>query len=109
MLALLMITLAGRSEANCLPMAPERVAQSQTMENCADMNAALDGSKHQSPTHHSDENQAGTCHLGCPVLLSASYEKNTDAELFSPTFMREPAPLMVGISDIPLTPPPRFG
>ncbi len=109
MLVLLMITLAGRSDANCSPMAPESVAQSQTIKNCAEMGAELARPKHSSPTHHSDQNQAGMCHLGCPVLLSAALTKNSDAGLFSPTYMREPAALMVGISDIPLTPPPRFG
>jgi hypothetical protein len=97
LLVLLVITMAGRSEANCSPPVSE--------PNVIDMV----GSLHPSPLDHSDQRQSGMCHLGCPVLLTAAEARSGDAGLLPPTYVAELAPLMVGISDIPQTPPPRFG
>lgn len=109
LLVLLMVTLAGRSEANCFLMTPEPIVQSQVMADCADMDSDAVNSQHPSPLHHSDKEQAGMCHLGCPVLLTFAEAKNGYAGLLSPTYVPESAPVLAGISDIPQTPPPRFG
>ena len=106
LLALLMIMLAGRSEANCYPVVPDTAASSHMMENCPDMDA--DPADPAQP-HHSDGKQAGICHLGCSVLLTAASAKHGHAQIYLPTYLPELAPLMVGISDIPQIPPPRFG
>jgi hypothetical protein len=107
LLALLMIMVAGRSEANCVSVAPEPVVQSQAMEHCTDMEASLVGSE-DPQTHHSDEKQAGMCHLGCPVILKAAEVGNYHLLLYSEIYLREIPPLLVGMDDIPQTPPPRF-
>lgn len=105
LLALLMMTLATRSEANCFSLAPETVGQSQDMENCADMDA---GTNHSSQSHYPDGNHRGMCHLGCPILLTMTSTNNHNAGLFSENYLRPLQPLMVGILDTPQTPPPRF-
>lgn len=109
LLVLLVITMAGRSEANCSPLVSEPNVQSQIMAGCTDMDIDMVGSLHPSPLDHSDQRQPGMCHLGCPVLLTAAEARSGDAGLLPPTYVAELAPLMVGISDIPQTPPPRFG
>jgi len=76
LLALLMLMLAGRSEANSFPLAPDAVAQSQMMADCDGMASDLAGLQHPSPVHQPDQGQAGICHLGCPVLLAAGDAKN---------------------------------
>ena len=110
MLLLMMVaTLAGRSEANCFPMAPEPVTQSEMMPDCADMESGPVGSQHPEPLHHSDAAPLGMCHLGCPVLLMVAETGHSDTGLLSPSYMLEFEPVLVGISDIPQTPPPRLG
>ena len=109
LLALLMIMLAGRSEANCFPVVPDTAAPSHMMENCPDMDADPADLADPAQPHHSDGKQGGICHLGCPVLAIAAIAKNSHAQIYSPTYLPELAQLMVGISDIPQTPPPRIG
>lgn len=109
LLALIMITLAGRSEANCFTMKPEPISQSQMMADCADMDGDTVDPQHSSPTRDLNEGQTGLCHLGCPMLLTAAEAKNVYAGLLSPTYVPELAPIPVGVIDIPQTPPPRFG
>lgn len=109
LLALTMIVVAGRSEANCFSAGSQPVTQSRMMEKCADMEAGLVGSEDSAPTHHSDEQQAGMCHLGCPVLFKAADAHNYHIALHSLKYLRELEPLTVGINAIPQTPPPRFG
>ena len=109
LLALTMIMVAGRSEANCFSSGPQPVTQSQIMENCADMEASLVGPEDSAPTHHSDEQQAGMCHLGCPVLFKAADTHNHQIALHSLKYLRELLSLPVGINAIPQTPPSRFG
>ncbi len=48
------------------------------------------------------------CHLGCPVLLTPAEAQNGFSGLLSPTYVSELAQLLVGITDIPQTPPPRL-
>lgn len=109
LLLLMIATLAGRSEANCFPMASEPATQSEMMQDCADMAIGPVGSRHPEPLHHSDGAPLGMCHLGCPVLLMAAEEAHSDTGLLSPSYALEFEPMLVGISDIPQTPPPRFG
>jgi hypothetical protein len=108
-LVMLMIMLATRSEANCFAAEPQPVTQSQMMENCADMETSLIGPQDSAPTHHSDEQQAGMCHLGCPVLLKAADAHHYQVALHLFEYLRELEPLAVGINAVPQTPPPRFG
>jgi hypothetical protein len=109
LLLLMVVTLAGRSEANCFPMASDLVTQSEMMPDCADMESGLDDPQHPEPLHHSDRALSGMCHLGCPALLMAAEIGRSDTRLLSPSFILEFEPVLVGISDIPQTPPPRFG
>ncbi len=109
LLALLMIMVAGRSEANCFSQVALSAAQSQTMENCTEMDAVTLGSDHSTQTHHSDGKQPGMCPLGCPVILRAAEVENYHLRLYSAIYVREILPLLVGMNAIPQTPPPRFG
>jgi len=109
LLALTMIMVAGRSEANCFSAGPQPVTQSQMMESCADMKASLVGPEDTTRTHHSEEQQAGMCHLGCPVFFKAADAHNYHIALHSLKYLRELEALTVGINAIPQTPPPRFG
>lgn len=109
LLALTMIMVAGRADANCFSVGPQPIMQSQMMENCAEMEASLVGPEDSAPTPHSDEQQAGMCHLGCPVLFKAVDAQNYHIGLHSLKYLRELEPLMVGMNAIPQTPPPRFG
>ena len=109
LLALLMITPAARSEANCFTVVLDTAAPSHMMENCTDMDANPVDLAEPAQPHHPDGKKASICHLGCPVLVSAAIARNSHAQIFLPTFLPELAPLMVGISDIPQTPPPRIG
>ena len=109
LLALTLIIVAGRSEANCFSAGSQPVQQSQMMENCADMEASLVSPEDHTPTHHSDKQQAGMCHLGCSVLMLAADEKRGLHRLYSLIYLREPEQVTVGISVSPQTPPPRFG
>ncbi len=109
LLALTMIIVAGRSEANCFSAGSQPVQQSQMMENCADMEASLVGPEDFAVTHHSDDQQAGMCHLGCPVLFKTAEAHNYHIAVYSLTYLRELEPLTTGINAIPQTPPPRFG
>lgn len=109
LLALTMIMVAGRSEANCFSSGPQPVTQIQMMENCADMEASQIGSDGSVSTHHSDDQQAGMCHLGCPVLFKAADGQNYHIALHLLEYLRELEPSTVGINAIPQTPPPRFG
>jgi hypothetical protein len=109
LLLLMLVTLAERSEANCFPMVSELVTQSEMMPDCADMESGQDDPQHPEPLHHSDRALPGMCHLGCPALLMAAEIGRSDTRLLSPSFIREFEPVLLGISDIPQTPPPRFG
>lgn len=108
-LALLMIMVAARSDASCISSVPGPAASSQTMENCTGMNADPVGSALPGQTHHSDENPPGICHLGCPIVLTVAETKNGHQRIYSPRYLREQQPMMVGMDAIPQTPPPRFG
>ncbi len=105
----MVVTLAGRSEANCFPMASEPATQSEMMQDCTDMESGPVGSPHPEPLHHSDGAPLGMCHLGCPVLLMAAEAGHSDTGLLPPSYVLEFELALVGISDIPQTPPPRFG
>jgi hypothetical protein len=109
LLALTMIMVAGRADANCFSAGPQPVAQSRMMENCTDMEANLVGPEESAPPHHSDERQNGMCHLGCSVLFKAATAQNYHIVLHSLKYLLELEPLSVGINAIPQTPPPRFG
>jgi hypothetical protein len=109
LLLLMVVTMAGRSEANCFPMASEPATQSELMPDCADMESGLDDPETHQPLHHSDRAPSGMCHLGCPAMLIAAEMGHSDTELLSPSFILEFQPVLVGINDIPQTPPPRFG
>lgn len=110
MLLLMMVaTLGGRSEANCFPIASEPITQSGMMPDCSDIESGPVGSQHPEPLRHSDAAPLGMCHLGCPVLLMAAETGHSDTGLLSPSYILEFEPVLVGINDIPQTPPPRFG
>ena len=108
LLALVMVVSAMRSEASCFSKAPDTVAQNQTMQNCSDTNAGPVSSKHPSQTEHSDEVFAGLCRLGCPVSLMTNDARFNQDVRYSPTYLSELSPLMVGIMVLPQTPPPRM-
>ena len=101
-------TLTGRSEANCFSMVSEPLSQSAMMPDCADMVSSPVGSQHPEPRRHSDAAPLGMCHLGCPVLLMAAEAGQRETGLLLPNYILEFEPMLVGISDIPQTPPPRF-
>ena len=109
LLLMMVVTLAGRSEANCFPAATESVTQSEMMQDCADMESGPAGSQNPEPLRHSDAATMGICHLGCPVLLMVDETGHSDTGLLSPSYILEFEPVLAGISDIPQTPPPRFG
>jgi hypothetical protein len=109
LMVLLTIMSAGRADANCFSVRPQPAAQSQMMGNCADMETSLVGSEDPIPTHHSDEQQAGMCHLGCPVLLKAADAHHYQVALHLLEYLLELEPLAVGINAVPQTPPPRSG
>jgi hypothetical protein len=109
LLLMMVVTLAGRSEANCFAMTSESVTQSEMMPDCADMESGPVDSQHPEPLRHSDAAPMGMCHLGCPVLLMVAETGHRDIGLLSPSYVLAFEPVIVGISDIPQTPPPRFG
>ena len=109
LLLMMVVTLAGRSDANCVPMASEPVTQSEMMPDCADMESGPVGSQQPEPLRHSDAAPMGMCHLGCPVLLVAAEPGHSGTGLLSPSYVPAFEPVLAGISDIPQTPPPRFG
>ena len=104
---LLLVTLAARTEASCVPVVPENVAQNVLMKNCLEMADAVSG-KSSSPDHHSDGTQMGLCHLGCPIV-SPMDSANGHSGLFLETYVRRLQHPMIGIVNVPQTPPPRFG
>lgn len=105
----MVVTLAGRSEANCFPIGSEPITQSEIMPDCADMESGPVDPQHPEPLHHTDGGHFGMCHLGCAVLLAAAETSNNVTGLLSPSYILEFEPALVGINDIPQTPPPRFG
>ena len=105
LLALLLVMVAGRSEANCFPFAPEPGYQNQAMESCSEMEAGAVGDQH---SDHPDQRQAGMCHLVCLLIFKADDTPNHQVRFYSPKYLREIALLMVGMNAIPQTPPPRF-
>lgn len=107
-LALTMIMVAGRSEANCFSSGPQPVTHIQMMENCADMEASQVGSDGSVSTHRSDDQQAGMCHYGCPVFFKVAVTQNCHFALHSLKYLRELEPMTVGINAGPQTPPPKF-
>ncbi len=109
LLLMMVVTLAGRSEANCFPISSEPVTQSKTMPDCADMKFDPVSAQRPEPMHHSDTAPSGMCHLGCPVMLMAAETRQSDTGLLSQTYILEFEPALAGLSDIPQTPPPRFG
>ena len=109
LLLMMVVTLAGRSEANCFPAATEPATQSEMMQDCADMESGPVGSQHPEPLRHSDAAPLGMCHLGCPILLMWAEAGHRDTGLLSPSYVLEFEPVLAGINDIPQTPPPRFG
>lgn len=109
LLVMMTATLAARSEANCFAMASEPVTQSGMMPDCSDMESGPVDSQHPDPLHHSDAAPIGMCHLGCPVLLMVAETDHSNTGLLSPSYILEFEPVLVGVSHIPQTPPPRFG
>ncbi len=109
MLALTMIMVAGRSEANCFSSGPHPVTQIQMMENCADMEASLVVSDGSALTHHSDDQQAGMCHYGCPVFFKEADAQNYHIARHALEYVRELELMTVGINAVPQTQPPQFG
>ena len=109
LVVLLMVTLAARSEASCAPVGEESIAQNGSMKNCADMDADLVGGKSSAPDHHTDGEQMSRCHLGCTIMLSMAATTEVEPGYLSGTYEQEREPRMIGISNVPQTPPPRFG
>ena len=109
LLILLLVTLAARSEARCIPVVAESIAQNGSMKNCADLNANLVGGKSSTPDHHKDGKQVSLCHLGCPIMLPMAAAKDVQPGYLSGTYLLERQPPMNGISNVPQTPPPRSG
>lgn len=109
LLAVMMLMVTAGSDARCFSGATPSSAQSQLMDDCPEMETAMVGADHSPQTHHSDENQVGMCHLGCPVALTAAAFENDPIRLHSAIYLRAFAPRLVGMNDIPQTPPPRFG
>jgi hypothetical protein len=107
-LALMMIMVAGRSEASCFSLGLQPGTHIQMMENCADMEASQVGSDRSVSTHHSDDQQAGMCHYGCPIFFKVAVAQNYHFALHSLKFLRELEPMTVGINAVPQTPPPKF-
>ena len=108
LLALTMIMVAGRSEANCFSSGPQPVTHIQMMENCADMEGSQVGSDRSVSNHHSDDQQAGMCHYGCPVFFKVAVAQNYHFALHTLKYLRELEPITVEIKAVPQTPPPKF-
>ena len=108
LLALTMIMVAGRSEANCFSSGPQPVTHIQMMGNCADMEASQVGSDRSVSNHHSDDQQAGMCHYGCPVFFKVAVAQNYHFALHTLKYLRELEPITVEIKAVPQTPPPKF-
>ena len=108
LLALVMVMSAVRSEASCFSTTSDTVSQHQIMENCGDMDADAVDSNHPSQSDHSDEVFAGVCHLGCPASLTTNDTGFCQGEPYSVTYLPELSPLMIGITALPQTPPPRL-
>ena len=108
LLALTMIMVAGRSEANCFSSGPQPVTHIQMMENCADMEASQVGSDRSVSNHHSDDQQAGMCHYGCPVFFKVAVAQNYHFALHTLKYLRELELITVEIKAVPQTPPPKF-
>lgn len=109
LLALTMVLVAWRSEANCASSGPNLVTQNQTIENCAEMAATFVDPEDSAATRHSDEQQAGMCHLGCPILFKAADAHRYTIAFHLLKYLRELEVLTVGINDGPRKPPSRFG
>ena len=105
---LLLVTLAARSEASCAPVVSDSIVQKGSMKSCADMDANSVGGKSSAPDHHKDGEQMSRCHLGCTIMLSMAATKEVDPGYLSGTYEQEREPRMIGISNVPQTPPPRF-
>ena len=105
---LLLVTLAARSEASCAPVVSDSIVQKGSMNNCADMDADSVGGKSSAPDYHNDGEQMSRCHLGCTIMLSMAATKEVDPGYLSGTYEQEREPRMIGISNVPQTPPPRF-
>lgn len=105
----MLVILEGRSEANCFPMVSAPVNHREMMPDCADRASGPVDPQHPQSPHHSDAGQRGMCHLGCPVMLTTTETGNGDSGLLSAAYILELEPVLVGLNDIPQTPPPRFG
>ena len=108
LVVLLLVTLAARSEASCALVVSDSIVQNGSMKNCADMDADLVGGKSSAPDHHTDGEQMSRCHLGCTIMLSMAVSSDAEPEYLSGTYVQEREPRMIGISNEPQTPPPRF-
>ena len=106
---LLLVTLAARSEASCAPVVSDSIVQKGSMKNCADMDADSVGGKSWKLDHYKDGEQMSRCHLGCTLMLSMAVSKELEPGYLSGTDEQEREPRMIGISNVPQTPPPRFG
>ena len=109
LVVLLLVTLAARSEASCAPVVSDSIVQKGSMQSCADMDANSVGGKSSAPDHHKDGEQMSRCHLGCTIMLSMAATRDVEPGYLSRTYVRERQPPMIGILDIPHTPPPRSG
>ena len=109
LVVLLLVTLAARSEASCAPVVTDSIVQKGSMKNCADMYADPVGGKSLAPDHDKDGKQMFLCHLGCPVMLTLAAAKDVQPGYLFRTYIQERQPPMIGISNVPQTPPPRFG
>ena len=108
LVVLLLVTLAARSEASCAPVVSNSIVQNGSMKNCADMNADSVGEKSSATDHHKDGEQMSRCHLGCTIMLSMSASSDAEPGYLSGTSAQEREARMIGISNVPQTPPPRF-
>ena len=72
LLLMMIVTLAGRSEANCFPMASEPVTQSEMMQDCTDMESGPVGSQQPEPLHHSDGCTVGDVPSGLSCSANGS-------------------------------------
>lgn len=109
LVVLLLVTLAARSEASCAPVVSSSIVQNGSVKNCADMNADSVGGKSSAPDHHKDGEQMSQCHLGCTIMLSMAATTEVEPGYLSGTYEQEREPRMIGILNVPQTPPPRFG
>ena len=106
---LLLVTLAARSEASCAPVVPVTTSQIESMKNCPDSDANLVDGQSSTPDHQRHGKQISLCHLGCPIMLSIDAGRDVQPRYLLDTYVRERQPPMIGISNVPQTPPPRSG